>query len=92
MKICVKDERCIGCGSCVSVTDEVIFDFNDEGKAYAKVEEIEKEEDIEMVKTAMEYCPTDAIVEVKDNENTSINENAVEIVNKENTSLEEANN
>lgn len=74
MKICVKDERCIGCGSCVSVTDEVIFDFNDEGKAYAKVEEIEKEEDIEMVKTAMEYCPTDAIVEILDEENTSIEE------------------
>ena len=92
MKICVKDERCIGCGSCVSVTDEAIFDFNDEGKAYAKVEEIEKEEDIKMVKTAMEYCPTDAIVEVKDNENTSINENAVEIVDEENTSLEETNN
>lgn len=70
MKVFIKDERCIGCGSCVSVTDEKIFDFNDEGKAYAKVEDI-KEEDIEIVKTAMEYCPTDAILEVID-ENASI--------------------
>ena len=72
MKVFIKDERCIGCGSCVSVTDEKIFDFNDEGKAYAKVEDI-KEEDIEMVKSAIEYCPTDAIIEIKE-ENTSIEE------------------
>lgn len=62
MKVFVKDEKCIGCGSCVSVTDEKIFDFNDEGKAYAKVNEIE-EKDEEMVRTAMEYCPTAAIEE-----------------------------
>ena len=65
MKVFVKDERCIGCGSCVSVTDEKIFDFNDEGKAYAKVSEV-ADENVNLVKTAMEYCPTDAIVE--DNE------------------------
>ena len=86
MKVFVKDERCIGCGSCVSVTDEVIFDFNDEGKAYAKVDTVEKEEDIEMVKSAMEYCPTDAIIEVKDEEITSINNDDIEILNEENTS------
>ena len=86
MKVFVKDERCIGCGSCVSVTDEVIFDFNDEGKAYAKVDTVEKEEDIEMVKSAMEYCPTDAIIEVKDEEINSINKDDIEILNEENTS------
>ena len=64
MKIFVKDERCIGCGSCVSVTDGKIFDFNDEGKALAKVEEI-NEDDVKIVETAMEYCPTDAILEKK---------------------------
>ena len=37
MKVIVKDEKCIGCGSCVSLTDEKIFDFNEEGKAYATV-------------------------------------------------------
>lgn len=71
MKVCVIDERCIGCGSCVSVTDEKIFDFNDEGKAYAKVSDI-KEDDIEITKTAMDYCPTAAIVEVNEEENTSL--------------------
>ena len=69
MKVCVVDERCIGCGSCVAVTNEEIFDFNDEGKAFAKVEVIEKEEDIEMVKNAMDYCPTAAIIEPTDEEN-----------------------
>lgn len=69
MKVCVKDEKCIGCGSCVSVTDEKYFDFNDEGKAYA-VKEVVADEDIDMVKSAMKYCPTDAIVEVINEENT----------------------
>lgn len=62
MKVFVKDEKCIGCGSCVSVTDSQIFDFNDDGIAYAKTEEI-NESDIEKVKTAIEYCPTSAIEE-----------------------------
>ena len=45
-----------------------------------------------MVKSAMEYCPTDAIIEVKDEEITSINKDDIKILNEENTSLEEANN
>ena len=65
------NENCIGCGACNAVCPDV-FDFNDEGKAYANVEDI-KEEDIEMVKSAIEYCPTDAIIEIKE-ENTSIEE------------------
>lgn len=64
MKVFVKDEKCIGCGSCISVTDQKIFDFNDEGKAYAKVEKIE-ENDIEMVESAIEYCPTCAIIDLE---------------------------
>lgn len=62
MKVLVKDEKCIGCGSCVSVTDGKIFDFNDEGKVYVKGINIENE-DIEMVEKAIEYCPTAAIVD-----------------------------
>lgn len=63
MKVFVKEEKCIGCGSCVSLTDSQIFDFNDEtGHAYAKTENI-SEQDEQKVKMAMEYCPTDAIVE-----------------------------
>ena len=34
----------------------------------------------------MEYCPTDAIIEVKDEENTSINKDDIKILNEENTS------
>lgn len=60
MKVFVKEEKCIGCGSCVSLTDEKIFDFNDEGKAYAKVSEVPKEQE-EIVKNAIDYCPTSAI-------------------------------
>ena len=62
MKIKVNEEKCIGCGSCVSITDNKIFDFNDDGKACPKTETIE-EENQEMVKTAIEYCPTGAISE-----------------------------
>lgn len=63
MKVIVKDDRCISCGSCVSLTNGEIFDFDEEtGKACTKVNKI-KEEEEEIVKTAMEYCPTDAIEE-----------------------------
>ena len=63
MKVLVKEEKCIGCGSCVSLTDGNIFDFDDEtGKAIAKVENIEANDE-EIVKQAIEYCPTAAIVE-----------------------------
>ena len=62
MKVIVKDEKCIGCGSCVSLTDGQIFDFDDEtGKAFVKNEI--KETDEEIVKNAIDFCPTDAIVE-----------------------------
>ena len=64
MKVIVKDERCIGCGSCVSLTDAKIFDFNDEGKAFAKEEEV-LDNNVELVKNAIDYCPTDAIEEVE---------------------------
>ena len=64
MKVKVNENKCIGCGSCVSITDSKIFDFNDDGKAYTKEAEI-KEENIESVKTAIEYCPTSAIEEQK---------------------------
>ena len=47
--MCVKldSEKCIGCGSCVSLTDQKIFDFDDE--------------DMDAVKSAIDYCPTSAI-------------------------------
>ena len=60
--MCVKldREKCIGCGSCVSLTDQKIFDFDDEGKAYVVSEKIE-DEDLDTVKNAIDYCPTSAI-------------------------------
>lgn len=65
MKVRVLEDKCIGCGSCVSLTDEKIFDFDEEtGKAKSLVEEV-NQEDEELAKQAMEYCPTDAITEDK---------------------------
>lgn len=62
MKVFVKEEKCIGCGSCVSLTDGKIFDFNDEGKAFTKVSEVSEGQE-EIVKNAIDYCPTSAIDE-----------------------------
>ena len=64
MKVRVDEDKCIGCGSCVSITDSKIFDFNDDGKAYAVTPEV-SEEDKETAHTAVEYCPTSAISEEK---------------------------
>ena len=59
MKVKVNKEACIGCGACHQICDKV-FDFSDEGYAYAKVEEIT--DDIkEAVQEAADSCPTSAI-------------------------------
>lgn len=60
MKVKICQDKCIGCGSCVSLTDQKIFDFNDEGLAYAVREDI-LEDEKEEVLNAVEYCPTSAI-------------------------------
>ncbi len=59
MKIKVNDNECIGCGACVSLCPEV-FDFNDEGYATAKDENI-NEDLSQKVIDALESCPVDAI-------------------------------
>ena len=56
MKIKINKEKCIGCGSCVSIAPET-FDFNDDGKA----EIINNEGENALIKEAIEYCPTAAI-------------------------------
>ena len=59
MKAKVTD-KCIGCGSCVAITESKIFDFNDDGLAECVVEEI-SDEDKELAETARDNCPTGAI-------------------------------
>lgn len=63
MKVKVDEDKCIGCGSCVAITQNKIFDFNDEGKAKVLTKEIKEQEDIDASKEAIEYCPTSAISE-----------------------------
>jgi len=60
MKVKVDKEKCIGCGACAAMGEE-IFELNDEGMAEAKKEEVSEEEK-ETVIAAKEACPTDAIV------------------------------
>ena len=60
MNLMIDEDKCIGCGSCVSLTDSKVFDFNDDGKAYVKNKEVD-DDLIESVKTAIDYCPTAAI-------------------------------
>lgn len=67
MKAKVNKELCISCGACVSRCPEV-FAFDDEGFAEAIDEKIE-EEIQEKAKSAIEICPTNAIEEIKENDN-----------------------
>ena len=55
MKIEVNKDLCIGCGSCVAIDPET-FEFNDEGLAEAKTDEI-----TDGAREAKEACPVDAI-------------------------------
>ena len=61
MKLKVDKEKCIGCGQCVSICEEV-FDFDDDGQAKVITNEVSKELE-ESASTALESCPTNAIVE-----------------------------
>jgi ferredoxin len=66
MKVKVNKEACIGCGACVSICPEV-FSFNDEGYSEAVKDNV-SDEHKEKVKEAIESCPTEAILEVKEND------------------------
>jgi ferredoxin len=58
-KVKVINEACIGCGACQSILPTV-FDINDEGYAYAKVEAVQDEIKDDVL-DAIESCPTGAI-------------------------------
>ena len=60
MNLKIDDDKCIGCGSCFSLTNFKIFDFNDEGRAYVKSNEVSADDE-ENVNNAIQYCPTAAI-------------------------------
>lgn len=62
MKLKVDKEKCIGCGQCVSITDQKVFDFDDDNLAKV-VESPITEENEEIATDAMESCPTGAIEE-----------------------------
>lgn len=64
-KITVDKEKCIGCGACVGLVDDV-FEFGDDDLAQVK-ENIDFDnisEDLkDEIKDAIEGCPTEAIIE-----------------------------
>mgnify|MGYP000905197493 CR=1 FL=1 len=62
MKLKVNKEKCIGCGQCVSMTDQKVFDFDDDNLAKV-IETPVAEEHEEESNTALESCPTGAIEE-----------------------------
>lgn len=74
-KIVVDPDRCIRCGACVSICDEV-FDFSDEGYAISKDENNILDNMEENIKDdaldALEGCPTSAIKEVEVEENKEV--------------------
>ncbi|HEY8343884.1 MAG TPA: ferredoxin [Bacillota bacterium] len=59
MKAFVDPDLCIACGLCVSTCPEV-FDWDDDGKASAKTEEVPPESEAS-AEEAADGCPTDAI-------------------------------
>lgn len=59
MKANVDQDTCIGCGLCPSICED-IFELDDEGKAYAKQEEVPDNLE-DTAKEAEESCPVNAI-------------------------------
>ncbi|OYT42881.1 MAG: ferredoxin [Candidatus Aenigmarchaeota archaeon ex4484_56] len=59
-KIIVNREKCIGCGSCVSICDN--FELDEDGKSKPIKDEVEE---LGCSKDAAEICPVEAI-EIKE--------------------------
>lgn len=66
-KVSVDKNKCIGCGACVGLVDQV-FEFGDDDLAQVKPDVDFENLDNDLVneiKDAMEGCPTEAIKEEK---------------------------
>ncbi len=59
MKAIVDQDTCTGCGLCPETCPEV-FELNDDGLAFAKVDQIPLDAE-ESAKEAAESCPVEAI-------------------------------
>lgn len=64
MKVKVNQDKCIGCGNCVALTESKVFDFNDEGLAECIIDEVPTNLEDE-TGDAINQCPTEAIEEIK---------------------------
>lgn len=60
MKFKVDKEKCIGCGACSCICDDV-FEIEDDGLACAKNEDVKDEDVMNAAIEALEGCPTSAI-------------------------------
>ncbi len=54
----VNKDRCIGCGACIGLCDEV-YDYDDDNLAYVKSQPTE--DNMVLATEALENCPTNAI-------------------------------
>lgn len=59
MKAVVDQDLCISCGACIDTCPEV-FDWNDDDKAHAIVDEVPTDLE-EQAQEGADNCPTDAI-------------------------------
>ena len=88
MKVNIIKDKCIGCGNCVALTEGQVFDFNEDGLA-EEIVEIVPEEMEDSAKNAIIQCPTEAITEVTDEEdsisteekNNNISQDSTENIN-----------
>lgn len=59
MKVAVNKDKCIGCGTCISIAPEV-FEMAEDGKSKVK-EGADFEKNKEAIHQAKDSCPTQAI-------------------------------
>lgn len=65
MKVKVLEDKCIGCGNCVVLSESQIFDFSDAGLAECIANPVPKDLE-DTAKDAIKQCPTGAIEEINE--------------------------